>query len=61
MLRNAPKNVKVMAKWVGELSTGSSLVQIGVEARTINNVKERGGTSNFKQKNQKTKNKNMEE
>ncbi len=38
-MSNAPKNVKEMEKWVGELSTELSLVQIRVEARTILEIK----------------------
>jgi hypothetical protein len=60
VLRNAPKNVKVMAKWVGELSTGSSLVQIGdLESRpelsTMLKKEEALQISSKKTKNQKPK------
>ena len=42
----APEKATEMAKWVGELSTESSRVRIGVEARrfidySINNVREK--------------------
>jgi len=58
----APEKATEMAKWVGELSTESSRVRIGVEARrfidySINNVREKEEALEISSKERKRKKK----